>query len=85
MMCRERSYELGATVKTRRVVSYPLPEGLPEGAAVKVVEMESGSRVVEYQGKRFRVSMTNVTAGMLYQVGKEWLDETDKRVERARR
>lgn len=80
MLCRERPYQLGATVKARDVVSYPLPDGLPEGAEVKVVEMESGSRVVEYQGKRFRVSMTNVTAGMLYQVGGNWLGERDSRV-----
>lgn len=77
MMCRERTYQLGATVEARHVVSYPPPDGLPEGAEVKVVEMESGSRVVEYQGERFRVSMTNVTAGMEYQVGGKWLDETE--------
>ncbi len=42
--------------------------------------MEPESRIIEYQGTQFTVSMTNVTAGMLYQVGKDWLDQADERV-----
>lgn len=35
--------------------SYKLPQGLPEGATVKLLDFEIGTYEVEYEGKKFEV------------------------------
>ena len=40
--------------------SVPLPEGLPEGASVRIVGFDIGHFDVEHQGRRFRISMACV-------------------------
>jgi hypothetical protein len=37
-----------------------LPEGLPEGSAVKIVGFDTGHFDVEHQGRKFKISMTCV-------------------------
>ena len=37
-----------------------LPEGLPEGSAVKIVGFDPGHFDVEHKGRKFKVSMTCV-------------------------
>ena len=37
--------------------NFPLPEGLPEGAAVKIVGFDIGHFEVEHEGRRFRIPM----------------------------
>ena len=36
---------------------YPLPEGLPEGATVKVLSFDTGYYDVEFQGRQFKIFM----------------------------
>jgi hypothetical protein len=74
MTCKEKPYSVGDMVRVRFVTSHPLPDGLPAGALVKVLEMDTGRRDVEYQGKRFSLPMVNVFAGMLYEVEGKWLE-----------
>ena len=56
-MWQERPYHVGSWVKVKRSQPYELPDGLPEGASVKVVKIETGSRTVEYRRKEFRIPM----------------------------
>ena len=39
---------------------YELPDGLPEGATVRIVGFDIGHFEVEYEGQRFKISMTCV-------------------------
>jgi hypothetical protein len=39
---------------------HPLPEGLPEGATVRIVSFDIGHFDVEYKGRRFKISMVCV-------------------------
>jgi hypothetical protein len=80
MICKERAYKVGDKVRVRSVTSYPLPDGLLDGALVKVVQIDVGRRDVEHKGKRFSVAMANVSAGLLYEVGGKWLPENHPRV-----
>lgn len=56
-MWRERPYYVGSWVKVKRCQPYELPEGLPEGASVKVIKMETGQRTVEYRRKPFTIPL----------------------------
>jgi hypothetical protein len=80
MMCQEKSYRVGDKVRVRSVTSYPLPDGLPDGAVVKVLEIDVGRRDVEHNGRRFSVAMANVSAGLLYEVGGQWLPANHPKV-----
>jgi hypothetical protein len=61
----KKPYAIGDTVKVQaiRAPCYSLPDGLPNGATVKVVGKVYGYDDVEYQGKIFRVSMVLVESG----------------------
>jgi hypothetical protein len=81
MKCRPKNYQIGALVKVAPCHGgYDLPEGLPNGAEVKVVRSAIGRTFVEYLGKAFSVSPTNIDSGMEYLVDWKWLDETHPKV-----
>jgi hypothetical protein len=42
---------------------YRLPDGLPESAQVKVIPIETGTRIVEYNGQRFEVPQACINSG----------------------
>jgi hypothetical protein len=64
VMLRQIAYTVGSRVRVRSVSGgYPLPDGLPEGAQVVVVEIEPGSRVVEFEGRHFTVPQACVNSG----------------------
>ena len=56
-MVQPRPYYVGSWVKVKHAMPYFLPDGLPEGASVKVIKMETGSRTVEYRRKEFSIPM----------------------------
>jgi hypothetical protein len=56
-MVQPRPYYVGSWVKVKHSTPYMLPDGLPEGASVKVIRFETGARVVEYRGKQFSIPM----------------------------
>ena len=56
-MWKERPYYVGSWVKVRNAKPYFLPDGLPEGASVKIIKMETGQRTVEYRRKPFTIPM----------------------------
>lgn len=63
-MIRVRSYRVGEMVRVRPVHGgYPLPEGLPPGARVRVKAFDRAYRFVEWRGREFRVFMANVDSG----------------------
>jgi len=43
---------------------YPLPEGLPDGGVVRVIAFVPAYRLVEWQGKQFKVYMANMQPGL---------------------
>ena len=58
---RRRINYVGKVAKVRSDSdSDPLPEGLPEGAAVRIVGFDLGHFDVEYKGRRLRISMACV-------------------------
>lgn len=59
-MWQERPYGVGSWVKVRNCQPYLLPDGLPDGASVKVIQLETGSRTVEYRRTRFTIPMVCV-------------------------
>ena len=64
-MVRVKPHRVGDTVKVRSVHGgYPLPEGLPKGAEVRVVAFDHAYRLVEWQGHEFRVYMMNLDTGL---------------------
>jgi len=72
--CREKPYRIGDIVKVKHCVGgYRLPDGLPEGASVKVVSADIGARDVEFEGRRFRISMSCVDNGLEYLVNGKWV------------
>jgi hypothetical protein len=73
MNIRERDYKIGDVVFTKHCpYAYRLPEGLPEGVRVHVLGRESGTTIVLFQGKHFRISMTCVDNGRECQVNGRW-------------
>jgi hypothetical protein len=58
------------------VGGYRLPEGLAEGARVKVVGVDIGARDVEFEGRRFRIAMPCVDNGLEFWVDGKWISET---------
>lgn len=62
-MMRQRPYSTGSYVKVFSTIPYPLPDGLPDGATVRVISFETGQRWVEYRGRRFKVPMACVDPG----------------------
>jgi hypothetical protein len=53
---RVRDYELGDVVEVKPVSGgYPLPDGLPEGAQVRVIRMTPGWCSVERDGREWEV------------------------------
>ena len=65
-MVRVKPHRVGDTVKVRSVHGgYPLPEGLPENAMVRVVAFDHAYRLVEWQGQQFRVYMMNLDTGLV--------------------
>jgi hypothetical protein len=65
-MVRVKSYKVGDMVPVAPVLGgYPLPEGLPDGAVVRVVAFDHAYRVVEWQGREFRVHMANMQPGLV--------------------
>jgi hypothetical protein len=64
-MVRVKSYKVGDMIPVESVSGgYPLPEGLPEGAVVRVVQFVHAYRLVEWQGKQFKVYMANLQPGL---------------------
>ena len=64
-MVRVKPHRVGDTVKVRSVHGgYPLPEGLPEGAEVRVIVFDHAYRTVEWQAREFRVYMMNLDTGL---------------------
>jgi hypothetical protein len=64
---------VGDMVKKRQCLNrYRLPEGLPEGAKVKVV----GARDIEFEGRRFRMAMPCVNDGLEYWVEGKWKEHS---------
>lgn len=65
-MLRQKSYRVGDLVHVRHVHDgYRLPHGLPEGAEVRVVAFDIGTRAVEYNGRRFDVANACIDSGWL--------------------
>ena len=55
---RRRINYIGKLAKVRSVFGgYPLPDGLPEGARVKIVGFDIGHFEVEHDGRKFKISM----------------------------
>jgi hypothetical protein len=58
---RRRINYIGKNARVRSCFDgYSLPDGLPEGATVRIVGFDFGHFEVEYEGHAFRVSMTCV-------------------------
>ena len=58
---RRKINYVGKLAKVRSAFDgYRLPQGLPEGAVVKIVGFTSGHFDVEHRGKRFNISMACV-------------------------
>jgi len=58
---KRRINYVGKVAKVRSCFDgYQLPEGLPEGAAVKIVAFDIGQFDVEHKGRKFTISMTCV-------------------------
>jgi len=65
-MVRVKPYKVGDMIPVAPVYGgYPLPEGLPAGAVVRVVAFEHAYRLVEWEGKRFTVYMANLNPGFV--------------------
>lgn len=71
-MIQVRPYRVGDMVRVRPVRGgYPLPDGLPPGAWVRVKAFDHSYRVVQWRGREFRVYMANIDSGFtLWNPGK---------------
>lgn len=65
MMWVKNSYKIGDMVKVEAIdpPCIALPEGLPDGATVKIVAIHTGYEDVEYEGKIYHVSMVLIDSG----------------------
>lgn len=65
-MVKQKPCRIGDLVKVKHVHGgYRLPDGLPEGAEVRVLSFEAGYREVEYHGRTFRVFMAAIDTGLI--------------------
>jgi hypothetical protein len=65
-MIHQKPYQIGETVRVHHVHGgYRLPDGLPDGALVRVLAFDVGYRDVEYQGRTFQVAMACIDSGFL--------------------
>ncbi len=52
---------VGKVAKVRSAFDdHRLPDGLPEGSAVKIIGFDTGHFDVEHRGRKFKISMTCV-------------------------
>lgn len=65
VMLIKRQYKAGDVVRVKAInpPCYALPEGLPNGATVKVIRRHTGFDEVEYGGRVFDVSMVLIDSG----------------------
>ena len=61
----QKPYRVGDRVCVRGLQVYPLPSGLRDGQQVTVIDFLPGHRVVELDGRRFTVAMSNIHSGWL--------------------
>lgn len=63
----EKPYQAGDMVKVKAMDPpvYQLPDGLPNGATVKVLRKDVGYTDVEFEGKEYRVPMVLIDNGMV--------------------
>ena len=59
---------------------YYLPEGIKPGTLAKLISFDCGYWTVEAEGRQFKVFLTQVESGWLYELNGRWLDENDPRV-----
>jgi len=85
---RQKAYAAGDLVKVKRCLGpqvYPLPEGLTEGATVKVVAKRCGYSIVEYEGRQFDVFMACIDSGWDFGVEGKWFAHKEDAVAEANR
>ena len=72
-MIYEKPYQAGDLVKVKAMDPpvYQLPDGLPNGATVKVLRKDIGYTDVEFEGKAYRVPMVLIDNGMVETLGDE--------------
>jgi hypothetical protein len=64
-MVRVKPHKIGDVVRVHHVPGgYRLPDGLPAGAEVRVVAFDHAYRIVERDGREFRIYMANVDSGL---------------------
>ena len=70
-MVIKKQYGIGDFVKVKAIDPpvYSLPDGLPDGATVKVVRRDIGYDDVEYEGKVYEVSMVLIDSGYYFRKG----------------
>ncbi len=78
MRCRQKLARPGDVFPVFDCQSYPLPRGLKQGTAVKLISFDCGFWTVEANGKRFgNVFTSSIKTGWLYELNGRWLDEKD--------
>ena len=85
MQCQSKRFRPGHLVKVHPCHGgYALPDGLPNGATVKVLASDHGSIDVHFDGNKFTVSLACIDSGYLYELRPGvWLDEADPRIQAA--
>ena len=80
MRCRQKRAKPGDVFPVRGGYPYELPEWVKAGTLAKLISFDHGYWTVEVDGRTFKVFITQVESGWLYELKGRWLEADDPRV-----
>jgi len=84
MRCRMKRAKPGDVLPVKGGYPYELPNGIKAGALARLISFDHGYWTVEAEGRTFKVFISQVESGWLYELNGCWLDENDPRIIAAR-
>lgn len=80
MRCQQKRAKPGDVLPIKGGYPYELPAWVKNGAPARLISFDHGYWTVEAEGRTFKVYLTQVESGWLYELNGRWLDENHPRV-----
>lgn len=84
MLFRPKPYAVGDRIRLKDCHAYPLPPWLPAGTEAVVTGRDIGRTIVRVGDDEWNLAMQNIDSGSEFFLNGQWLDASDRRVQKAR-